>query len=219
MNDSRRLAAHREAAYAVADERFGYTIHGVTISANNNNASLGRISKIDTWMRWEAPPEGVLEEFVVGCLAGFAAEDRLMPDQSKTTVMRARADFENAAELLRLMGEMAREDADDAIPDSWIERASAFVNSNWTAISVVAEALIRLEKLYPEEVDYLIHIADGEPGAVEDLKMWCSYQFQGQSKEGEARYRALVSSAGVDAVSDPTKAATTPAPGPDPMNK
>jgi hypothetical protein len=204
LNDSRRLAAHREAAHAVADQRFGYTIHGVTISGNNNNGSLDRVSNIDTWMRWEAPPEGVLEESVVACLAGFAAEDRLAPDQGETTKLRANGEFRNAAELLRLMGEMDRKDPDDAIPDRWLEKASAFVNRNWAAIKVVAAALVRLEKLFPEEVEYLVCIADGNPGAVDDLRLWCGYQFQGQSAEGEARYRALLSSAGVGTSGDPT---------------
>ena len=207
LDDSRRLAALSEAAHAVADHRFGYTIHGVTLSGNNNNGSLDRVSRIDTWMRWEAPPEGVLEEFVVGCLAGFAAERRLAPDQSEAAMMRANGDLRNAAELLRLMGEMDRGGPDNAIPGRWIERASVFVDGNWAAISVVAAALIRLEKLFPEEVEYLMCIADGKPGAVEDLRMWCTYQFQGQSEEAEARYRALLLSAGVDAVSDPTKGA------------
>lgn len=216
MNDSRRLAAHSEAAHAVADQRFGYTIHGVTLSGNNNNGSLDRISKIDTWMRWEAPPEGVLEECVVGCLAGFAAENRLAPEQGETTKLRANGEFRNAAELLRLMGEMDRDDPDDAIPGRWIERASEFVNGNWTAITVVAEALMRLEKLFPEEVDYLIHIADGKSGAAEDLRMWCAYQFRGQSKQREARYRALLSSAGVSAESDPRMKADTGSSHPDP---
>lgn len=122
-------------------------------------------------------------------------------------MMRANGEFRNAAELLRLMGEMDREDPDNAIPGRWIDRASVFVDGNWAAIAIVAEALIRLEKLYPEEVDYLIHIADGKSGAVEDLRMWCAYQFHGRPKEAEARYRALLPSAGVDAVSDPTKGA------------
>jgi hypothetical protein len=193
----------------VADQRFGYTIHGVTLSANHSNGSLDRVSNIDSWLRWEAPPEGVLEESVVGCLAGFAAENRLAPEQGETTKLRANGEFRNAAELLRLMGEMDRDDPDDAIPGRWIERASVFVNGNWTAITVVAEALMRLENLFPEEVDYLIHIADGKSGAAEDLRMWCTYQFHGQSKQREARYRALLSSAGVEAGGDPTQGADT----------
>jgi hypothetical protein len=207
LNEGRRLAAHHEAAHAVADQRFGYTIHGVSISGNHDNGGLGRASKVDTWLRWEAPPEGVLEEFVVGCLAGFVAEDRLAPDQRKTTLKRAKVDFENVAELLRVMGELDRSDPDDAIPDRWIERASVFVNDNWTAITVVAEALNQLEELYPEEVEYLVHVADGELGAADDLKMWCDYKFYEKAQEGESRYRALLSAAGVDAVSDPTKGA------------
>ena len=84
-----------------------------------------------------------------------------------------------------------------------------FVNVNWTAITVVAEALMRLENLFPEEVEYLVRIADGKPGAVEDLRMWCTYQFQGQSEEAEARYRALLASAGVGAGGNPTQGADT----------
>jgi hypothetical protein len=209
MIDKRRLVALHEAAHAVADQRFGYTIYGVTISGNQENGSRERVSRIDTWMRWEAPPEGVLEDAVVGSLAGFAAEVRLAPDHTKTAMMRAKAEFENAADLLRLMGEMDREDSDDAIPRRWIERTSAFVNSNWAAITAVAEALIRLEKLYPDEVDYLIHIADGESEGVEDLRMWCAYQFRGQAREGEARYRALLSSAGINPVPGGTEGADT----------
>lgn len=199
MTDKRRIVAHHEAAHAVADYRFGFTTAGVTIGANQENGSIERASHFDAWLGLEAPGPDMCREVAIGCLAGFAAELRLAPDRRPAAIPVTRPDLENTAEFLRVMGEMDMAASDDAIPGHWIEEATTFVNRDWRAISCVAEALMELEHLCPEEVEYLIHIADGDPAAAEDLRTWCAYQYDGLPHEAEARYRALVTATGMDA--------------------
>lgn len=163
--------AYHEAGHAVADVRFEFTCDLVSIIPNREAGTLGRASCLDgNHYDLQLSETGRLEERInnrkarkalVSLLAGYAAEIRY---GTKKVIARqgASSDFEKARRILRELGKQTD-------IRHWIKRADEFVHNDWTAIEMIAQELIETHTLDGTEIETIIAISEGEPGAAEGL--------------------------------------------------
>ena len=169
QTESRELTAYHEAGHAVADVHFDFDCMKVSIKRDAAAHAMGAVECLAGWDSEEGLKNSVISRF-----AGFAAEDHRGPGADKRGSL---GDFAAAEELLQMLEPDRYQKDKEALVEEWLARTREFVTrpETWKRIDRVARELLEREELDDLEIDSLIAIADGEPGA----------------EEGLARYRAM----------------------------
>ncbi len=84
------------------------------------------------------------------------------PKSKTRAAVWASSDFAKAADILSKIGQ-------NRFFDSYQAKARAFVDENWSAISMVARELLDEKQLSDTEVALIIDVADGKKDALQSL--------------------------------------------------
>ncbi len=134
----------------------------VTIVPDTDGGTLGTARPLYGW-----DDEDSLKGYLISLVAGYVAEMRLAPHCESEIQGGAGRDLEEAEELI------GKNLPDDTLR-IWIELGEQFVAENWSAIELVAKALLEYKTLQGDEVDILVDEAmgDADAGAHARFRTW-----------------------------------------------
>lgn len=153
---TRSIAIH-EAAHAVADFRFNFTIDSVTIIPDVKRGVAGAAKSIDGPDCFSAS-EKTHREYIVSLMVGYAAEIKADPKCRKRAWTCAGNDQRMAQRHILEFTHHSK----DLRP--WVKRAKLFVGKkkNWAAIQAVAVFLLEHKSLNGNLVEAIIEHSDGD---------------------------------------------------------